>query len=148
MRPAGVILGTVEPEHCDLRFVSFARRKYEILSLDVTGRAPVDALLEAIDGAGTAADVYRVVFTGETGEKGVDLDAVRRAVEDRFYQLELRDETRMEEGLWQRAGEDSLRGLFLKELLRCRSEASSPEEAERFDCAARFGLAALDKRDF
>lgn len=146
--PHGVILGTVDPEGCDLRFVSFAKRKYEILRLDVTGRAPADALLQAVEGAGAAADVYRVIFTGEQPAGGVDLDAVRRAAEGQFYQLELRDETRMAEDLWQHAGEDSLRGLFLKELLRRRAQASGPEEEARVERAARFGLAALEGRDF
>ncbi len=145
--PHGVILGTADPSGCDLRFVSFARRKYEILRLNVTGRVPETALLDAVEGAGTASDVYRVIFTGETAAGGVDLERVRRAAADRFYQLELRDETRMAEDLWQHAGEDSLRGLFLKELLRRRGQASGPEEEQRIEQAARFGLSALESRD-
>lgn len=146
--PHGVIVGEVDKARCDLRFVSFGRRKYEILSVDVTGREPLSALEEMLPQESTASDIYRIVFTGETDERGVDLRAVRDAVEERFYHLELRDETRMTEDLWRRAEEDSLRGLFLKNLLRCRAAAETEAERRRIDQAARFGLAALDKRDF
>ena len=111
--------------------------------MDVTGREPLEAELPP---GGTAADLYRVVFTGET-TAGVDLEAVQAAAVERFYHLELRDETRLTQGLWQRAGEDSLTGLFLRGLLRRREAAADEAERLRIDRAARFGLAALDKRE-
>ena len=52
----------------------------------------------------------------------------------------------MAEDIWARAEEDSLRGLFLRELRR-RETAGSETERETVDQAARFGLAALDHRD-
>ena len=78
---------------------------------------------------------------------GVDLAALQEAFSQRFYQLELRDHTRIAEDLWARAGEDSLRGLFLRELRRKWNEAQTEEEREVVTRAARFGLAALDWRD-
>ena len=62
-------------------------------------------------------------------------------------QLEVRDATRMAEDIWQRAQEDSLRGLFLRELRRRWKESNTEEEREQVTRAARFGLAALDHRD-
>ena len=49
--------------------------------------------------------------------------------------------------IWARAGEDSLRGLFLRELRAKWDNAGSEEERETVTRAARFGLAALDHRD-
>ena len=54
---------------------------------------------------------------------------------------------RAAEDVWARAEEDSLRGLFLRELRRRLSEASSEEERHTIQQAARYGLAALDRRD-
>ena len=144
--PHGVIAGTVEPGKTALRFVNFARRKYEILRVDVTGREPLEALEDALADTDTASDIYRVVFTGTTAAGGVDLEGIRAALRERFYQLQLRDETTLEEDVWQRAGEDSLRGLFLQELQRCGAQADETERA-RIERAARFGLAALDGRE-
>nr|WP_326184941.1 metallophosphoesterase [uncultured Oscillibacter sp.] len=129
-----------------LTFVPFARRRYEILEVDVTGRSP-RAAVEAALPAGTAQDLYRVLLTGETGEGGVDAAGLREALADRFYALEVRDHTRMAEDIWARAEEDSLRGLFLRELRTRWNAAKTEEERETVTRAARFGLAALDHRD-
>lgn len=66
---------------------------------------------------------------------------------DRFYALELRDRTRLAEDLWARAEEDSLRGLFLRDLKQQLAQAQTEEDRQRVTMAARFGLAALDHRD-
>ena len=129
-----------------LKFVPFARHRYEILTVDVTGKDPRSAVEAALP-PDTAGDLYRIVLTGETGEDGAGAEAIRAALAARFDALEVRDETRTAEDLWQRAGEDSLRGLFLRELLARRSQAKDERARAEIDRAARFGLAALDHRD-
>ena len=143
----GVYQGTVADDgKVSLEFVPLARRRYEILEVDVTGRDPLAAIQASLP-AETARDLYRVLLTGETGEGGVDLNGLREALADRFYALELRDRTRMAEDVWRRAEEDSLRGLFLQSLRRRFHEAETDTERETITRAARFGLAALDHRD-
>lgn len=129
-----------------LAFVPFARHRYEILEVDVTGNSPRDAVEAALP-ADTARDLYRILLTGETGEGGADAPALQAALADRFYALEIRDHTRMAEDIWARAEEDSLRGLFLRELRNRWNGARTEEERETVTQAARFGLAALDHRD-
>ena len=128
-----------------LEFVPFAARRYEAVTADVTGKLPLAAVEEALP-ADTERDLYRITLTGET-EGGVDLPALQAALEGRFYALTLRDDTRAAEDVWARAEEDSLRGLFLRELRRRRSEAATEEERRTIEQAARYGLAALDRRD-
>jgi DNA repair exonuclease SbcCD nuclease subunit len=143
----GFYEGTVdEASRVSLTFVPFARHRYELLTVDVTGKEP-RAAIEAALPDDTAQHLYRILLTGETAESGVDLAALRDALSDRFYALELRDHTRMAEDIWQRAGEDSLRGLFLQELRRQWKSARTEEDRETITSAARFGLAALDHRD-
>ena len=129
-----------------LTFVPFARHRYEILEVDVTGKDPRVAVEAALP-PDTAGDLYRILLTGETAEGGAGAAALREALADRFDTLEVRDRTRMAEDLWQRAGEDSLRGLFLRELLARREAAEDEAARAEIDLAARFGLAALDHRD-
>ena len=57
------------------------------------------------------------------------------------------DLTRPAQSLWARAGEDSLRGLFLQEMKGRYDAAPSGEAREEIALAVRFGLAALDGRD-
>ena len=129
-----------------LTFVPFALRRYEVLEVDVTGKDPRGAVEEALPSE-TEKDLYRILLTGETGEGGVDDAALREALAERFYALDLRDHTRMAADIWARAGEDSLRGLFLRDLRAKWDAAGSEEERETVTRAARFGLAALDHRD-
>ena len=142
----GFLEGGVDGLNVSVTFVPFARRRYESIQVDVTDREP-QAALEAVLGPDTAADLYRVTFTGETGEAGVDLAGLTEAFADRFYQLELRDATHIRQDVWARAGEDSLRGAFLRQLQIRLRNAQTEEERETVSRAARFGLAALDNRD-
>ena len=142
----GFYEGVIDGGSVSLSFVPFARRRYEILEADVTGRSPREAVEAALPG-GTADDLYRILLTGEAGEGGADAKSLEAALAGRFYALEVRDRTRVAADVWARAGEDSLRGLFLREL-RARWEAAEDEaEREAVTQAVRFGLAALDHRD-
>lgn len=143
----GFYRGTLTPDgSVSVRFVPFALRRYEVLTVDVTGTTPREAVEHALP-ANTAPHLYRILLTGETEEAGVDTADLQRSLAPRFYALELRDHTRMAEDVWQRAEEDSLRGLFLRELRSRWNSAKTEEERQSITQAARFGLAALDHRD-
>lgn len=140
----GVLVGSLEGENVEVRFAPLCRRRYRILQADVTGLDPRQALEQVIPPT-AAEDACRIIFTGEC-EEGIGLAALEEAYGNRFYSLQLRDRTRLARDIWERAGEDSLRGLFLREM-RERYDAAGGAERERITLAVRFGLAALDGRD-
>ena len=142
----GVLAGEVSEAGVDLRFVPLCRRRYRIIPVDVTGREPREALAQALPET-AAEDVCRFVLTGESGEQGVDLPALETAFAPKCYVLQLRDQTRPTEDIWKRAGEDTLRGLFLQDLRQRWDAAADDEERRKIALAVRFGLAALDGRD-
>ena len=119
-------------------FVPLARRRYEILTVDVTGAESPAAALAAALPADAGEDCYRIVLTGERGEEPPELAALAALAEPRFYSVTLRDQTRERRALWARSGEDSLTGLFLRTL------RSGAQEGDGLELAARFGLAALE----
>ena len=129
-----------------LRFVPFARHRYEILTVDVTGREPAAAIRDALP-PDTENDLYRILLTGETEERGISPEALQNLLAGRFFSLDLRDRPRISEDIWSGAEEDSLRGLFLRELRQKRAAAGTEEERATVDRAVRFGLAALEHRD-
>lgn len=143
----GFYEGVIDGGKVSLTFVPFARRRYEILDVDVTGRSPREAAEAALP-KDTASDLYRLRLTGEAGEGGAGARALETALSGRFYALEVRDHTRVAEDVWARAGEDSLRGLFLRELRAKWDAAGDDAGREAVVLAVRFGLAALDHRDF
>ena len=142
----GFYEGTVENGTVSLKFVPFARRRYEILQVSVTGQNVRNAVEQALP-ADTAQHLYRILLTGESEETGVDISALKECLADRFYALDIRDHTRIAEDIWAGCDEDSLRGLFLRNLRAEWNAAETEEEKDRVTRAVRFGLAALDHRD-
>jgi len=142
----GVLSVTVEKGSVHSQFIPLCRRRYRILRVDVTDRSPVQALEEMMP-ATAGEDICRVIFTGETSSDGVDLRAIEGSFAHRFYALQLRDETTIARDIWDRAEEDSLRGLFLQNLRQQYEAANTEEEREKITRAVRFGLAAMDGRD-
>lgn len=130
---------------CGIKPVCVAARKYEILTVGISEGSALDAINGALP-EHTESDVYRIILRGETDE-AADVSALRDALEGRFFALQLRDETTIRRELWERAGEDSLRGQFLARLKRAYETAADDGEREKITQAARWGLAALDKRE-
>ena len=138
-------MGEVDKGSVKLRFIPFALRRYEILTVDVTGRAPLEAIREALP-QNTEADIYRILLTGET-DGGVEIPAVTEELASRFYALEVRDRTTVQRDIWDGCGEDSLRGLFLQKMREKYDAAWDETERRKLQQAVRFALAAMDNRD-
>lgn len=141
----GFYQGTLDETGVQVEFVPFARRRYEVTEVDVTGQAPLTAVEQALP-PDTEGHLYRILLTGETVEN-LSAEALHEDLEHRFYALELRDHTRMAEDIWAGCGEDSLRGLFLQELKKQWDAAPDEAARQQVTMAARFGLAALDHRE-
>lgn len=118
-----------------VRFLPLCRRQYRIVETPLTG---FDQTLAALP----EGDLVRIVLTGEC-ERAPDLAALIRRARSRCFYAEVRDATTLPAWLWARAEEDSLTGLFLREM---RRRLDAADEADRPDIllAARFGLAALE----
>ena len=141
----GFLMGEVDKGSVKLRFIPFALRRYEILTVDVTGRAPLEAIREALP-QNTEADIYRILLTGET-DGGVEIPAVTEELASRFYALEVRDRTTVRRDIWDGCGEDSLRGLFLQKMREKYDAAQDETERRKLQQTVRFALAAMDNRD-
>ena len=139
----GCILGEIDREGCRTRFASISGRRYEILTVQAGDDAA--AAMEAVLPANTERDIYRIYLEGEA--EPVDERALYRRFSSRFFGLTIRDRTVPKVDLWAAAGEDTLRGLFLREL-KNRYDATE-DEAERrsIALAARYGLAAMEGRE-
>ena len=140
----GFLFGDVEPGRVDMQFVPFARRRYEILTVDVSQGDALEAIRRRLP-PDTSRDIYRIRLTGETAEP-LTLPALEQALSGGFFQLELADDTRLRRDLWDRCGDDTLRGLFLRRLRR-EYDAADPRRQKEIEQAVRFGLAAMDNKE-
>lgn len=143
----GVLVGTIdELGNVDARFVPLAERRYQIYRVDLTGQADPAAALEAALPKGGERDLVRILLTGER-DGSLDLEALGAVAAPYFAEVTLRDMTRLSRALWERSGENTLTGLFLREM-RGRIDAAEDDAArERLERAARYGLAALEGRE-
>ena len=140
--PKGALWVTIDDKNAvTAEFLPLCRRKYEILDCDLTGRDPVQALRSVL-AAGDPRDICRVLLTGQA--ERLDLAALRAAGEGLCWALTLRDHTQVPRDLWEREGEDSLTGLFLRQMRQKLAGAQSEEERADLERAVRFGLAALE----
>ncbi len=121
-------------------FLPLCRRRYEILECDLTGKDPAQAVAQALS-QGRADDVCRLILTGEA--PALDLSGLLAAARPYRWALTARDHTRVPQDLWAREGEDSLTGLFLREMRR-RIDAAQGTERATLEKAVRYGLAALE----
>jgi len=135
----GVLYVEAEPGKVSARFVPLAKRRYEIIPVDLTGAAdPLSAVRAALP-EDTADLICRLILTGEG--QAPDLPALERALDPEFYGLTLVDHTRLPRDLWARREEDTLTGLFLRTMWdKCQEEPDDP----LLQLAARYGLAALE----
>ena len=140
-----VSLVTLTDSGCTLETRCIALRRYEQLRVDVTGADPLLAVHTILPDE-TVRDIYRIILTGETDE-APDLNRLRLNLSELFFELQLRDETRIRRSVWERAGDDTLRGLFLKKLRRQYDQAPDENARRAIEQAARWGLAALDRRE-
>ena len=117
------------------KFVPVCQRQYRIEAVNVNE-------FSAALPQGESPDLIRLILTGES-RLTPDLPALTAQAASRFFHAELRDRTTLPTELWARAEEDSLTGLFLREM-RARLDGAEEGETDKLLLAARFGLAALE----
>ncbi len=135
----GVLYVEAEPGRVNARFIPLARRRYEIVSVDITLGVDILSAIRAALPENRENMICRIVLTGEGDSP--DLAALDRALSPEFYGLTLIDSTRLPQNLWARREEDTLTGLFLRAMWeKCREEPDNP----LWQLAARYGLTTLE----
>jgi len=139
----GYILGEIGRDGCSIRFEAMPGRRYQILHVQAgdDAAAAIEAALPAL----TEQDIYRIYLEGEA--EPVDERALYRRFQSRFFGLTIRDRTTPKADLWAACGEDTLRGLFLRELRERYDRAEDEDTRHSIALAARYGLAAMEGRE-
>lgn len=117
------------------KFVPVCKRQYRIETVEA------DTFTDVVC-QGESPDLVRFLLTGES-RSAPDLTALADRAAPHFFHVELQDRTTLPQDLWARADEDSLTGLFLREM-RARLDSADEGERDKLLLAARFGLAALE----
>lgn len=139
----GYILGVLDENGCRTQFFPLPGRLYRNLRVQVGSDAA--AAIEAALPQDPSHDIYRIFLEGES--EPIDPQALQRRFRDRFFGLSIVDETVPKQTLWAGIGDDTLRGLFLRELKLRYDRAADAAERRTVVLAARAGLAAMEGRD-
>lgn len=142
----GVLLGSTDGRYVSLDFIPLCSHQYRILPVDLTGQSPEDALRRALPDIPTK-DIVRIILSGaREDESMLPLPLLHKLAAPFFYSVSFLDRTELGRDLWARQKEETLLGLFLREMSR-RMETAEPEARPRLELALRFGLAALEGRE-
>lgn len=136
--PKGCLLTETDGSTVTASFHPLCTRQYRVEAL------PLSEFRSSLP-AEPSPDLVRILLTGESAAPP-ELDRLSAMAADRWFYAELRDATVLPESLWARAEEDSLTGLFLREMSG-RLSAAPEEERGLLLLATRFGLAALEGRE-
>ncbi len=117
------------------KFIPVCQRQYRIESINV------DSFTDDLPQE-KCPDLVRLLLTGES-RFPPDLPALAVLAAPCFFHVELYDRTTLPADLWARESEDSLTGLFLREMRR-RLDGADEGERDKLLLCARFGLAALE----
>ena len=139
----GVYLAEVSPGHAEATFVPSAAGRYMDLSVPA-GPDPLRAVSARLP-AGTEQDVYRTTLTGEAPP--VNCEALRRALEGRFFFSSAAGRTMPPRNLWEQAGEDSLEGPVFSAAAGRRLSAPKARARKTLCLAARISRQILDGQE-
>ncbi len=138
----GVLIVTIAEDEVSEEFVPLGGVRYEIISVDVSGGNMLQAVQEAVWEL-TENDCCRIILTGECVELP-DVNLLRKKLNGRFRELQIRDETTKKRDLWALRGHNTLSGVYLDKLYIMYNAADSDGEREKIELAARYGLSAIE----
>lgn len=140
--PRGVLMGTVAKHSCMLDFVPMGKKMYLQTKLDITGAVGASAVAELIEqhlntqyGEDYLRHLYRISLTGKVSDMELSLDSIKNLLAHLCF-LQLQDHTELDCDLAELAGELSLRGRFVTQML-ARLEA---EDSDTVRLALKLGL--------
>lgn len=138
----GVLIITVSERGVSSEFVPLTGVRYEIITVNVGGKDACEAVMSAASEL-SENDCCRLILTGEC-EELPDVNALRKQLEGRFRELQLRDETTKKRDVWALKGQNTLSGVYLDKLYIMYNAAGSIEEREKIVLAAGYGLSAIE----
>ena len=146
----GVYLGDVSKGICNLQFVSTAKRMHITENIDISGLASsnevADKILQDIKSkyADNFADnLYKIILSGKVDEGTViSLPEITARLNDVLYFAKLRDKTEVEVDFESISQENTLKGIFVKNML-VKINAADQAEKELLKAALNIGLKAF-----
>lgn len=146
----GVYLGEIGKGTCELEFIPVARRKHIVERVDVTditssgemGDKIIDALKEKY-GDSYGENLYKIELTGSIlPETQITVSEIKSRLSDKVYYIKIKDSTEPHFDFEALSNEVSLKGIFVKNMLKAIDSADEDSKA-LYKNALKIGLKAF-----
>ncbi len=145
---AGVLIGEVGKEICNLEFIPTAKRQHILLDLDITENClPISEYiintLKAQYGENFGENLYKIRLLGEVEEDTkINLSDLEARVSEQVYFVKIKELTAPKIDLSALSQEKSLKGIFVKKMLE---KIELAEDKALCENALRLGLKAFSE---
>lgn len=134
----GVYLGSVSKGSCDLRFVPICKRMHLTESVDISSLSSsseiADCILNFIKAKypdSYADNLYKIILVGSIDEDvNLSLSEITTRLNDSVYFAKLRDKTEIKLDFESLAKENTLKGVFVKNMLSKIEDADESEKPQ------------------
>ena len=138
----GMIVGNVEKDKIELEFVPIDNKEFIIKEIDVTELLDLDELATIINGIQFSEnEYYKISLVGRRNFE-IDLYKLNKLIINSNI-IKVKDYTKMNYDLEKISKENTLKGLFVKEILQKMQD--SPEDEEILQNALDIGFEILEK---
>ena len=137
----GMVVGNVEKEKREITFVPMDPKEFKELTIDIGDIVSEEELVEKIKTQKYQQnELYKVILAGK---RKMEINPSHLfSLLDNPLILKIKDETELGYSLSAIAREETLKGLFVKELLETIKE--NPEQKEKIEKAIQYGLESLE----
>ncbi len=147
----GVYIGELSKGVCNLQFVPIAKRMHIAENIDISGLSSsnevADKVLQHIKEkySDTFADnLYKIILIGELDEgTNLSLPEVSTRLNDTLYFAKLRDKTEIKVDFEVLSQENTLKGIFVRNMLARIENAESQEEKTKLKYSLSIGIKAF-----
>jgi len=138
----GMIVGNIEKGKLDLEFVSLDTKEFVVREVDVTEMLDLDELATNINNMMFAENTYYKISLIGRRNFDIDLYKLNKLLLCNNI-LKVKDYTKMNYDLEKISKENTLKGLFVKEIIE--KMGSNPEDLEVLENALEIGFEILEK---
>lgn len=147
----GVYVGKISKGACELQFVPVCKRMHISENVDISGLLSSNEVADKVlqhtkeKYADTFADnLYKIILIGELDEgTNLSLPEISARLNDTLYFAKLRDKTEIKVDFEALSQENTLKGIFVRNMLARIENAESQEEKSKLKYALSIGIKAF-----
>ncbi len=147
----GVYLGEVSKSACNLQFVSTAKRMHLTETVDISSLANsndiADCIMQFVKEKypdNFADNLYKIILIGSLNDGTViSVPEITARLNETLYFAKLRDKTEIKIDFDLLSRENTLKGIFVKNMLTRIENAEKAEEKEKLKSALNIGIKAF-----